>query len=356
MAIKGRLRSLPLVGAATLAVLGVGAITGWALHTALVPPSAPDTSETYTTVELTVGEVSASMNLNAAARWRESEKIVNQATGIVTSVEIGQAEQIEQGKVLYKVNLRPVVAAQGRTPMFRPLALNTEGDDALALQRMLADLGFYSGQQDGNIGPKTEKAIKALQKSLGITQDGVVQPSDIVFFPDIASRVSIDASLVYRGASVVGGEPAITTLEPQPTFTLPVSAEQAQNIEDGTEVTIEGGSGWIAQVAGRDNADDGVVLHLTGETGICGTECSTVALSGESLLPAKVVTQPAVQGTLVPSAALVSLADGSVAVTDSAGETIPVRVKATAQGMSAVDGVREGTLVRIPSSVSRSGG
>ena len=42
------------------------------------------------------------------------------------------------------------------------------------LQRDLKKLGYYTGSIDGDFGPATEKAVKAFQKSRGLTQDGKV--------------------------------------------------------------------------------------------------------------------------------------------------------------------------------------
>ncbi len=43
----------------------------------------------------------------------------------------------------------------------------------LKLQKMLAKLGYYSGNQTGNFGDKTEEAVVAFQKAMGLTADGI---------------------------------------------------------------------------------------------------------------------------------------------------------------------------------------
>ena len=45
-----------------------------------------------------------------------------------------------------------------------------------ALQERLTALGYWLGPTDGIFGPLTEQAVYALQKSAGITRDGVVGP------------------------------------------------------------------------------------------------------------------------------------------------------------------------------------
>ncbi len=69
----------------------------------------------------------------------------------------------------------------------------------------------------------------------------------------------------------------------------------------------------------------------------------------QSLLSARIITQPIVTGVVAPSAALRSDPDGSVSVIDEAGGVAhPVTVVASAKGMSVVDGVAAGLRVRVP--------
>ena len=53
------------------------------------------------------------------------------------------------------------------------LMKNSSGDEVLKLQKMLASLGFYSGNQTGNFGDKTRDAVMAFQKKMGLTADGI---------------------------------------------------------------------------------------------------------------------------------------------------------------------------------------
>lgn len=51
------------------------------------------------------------------------------------------------------------------------------GDDVLALQRRLNELGFDVGRVDGVFGPRTGDAVRELQRNVGITADGTCGPS-----------------------------------------------------------------------------------------------------------------------------------------------------------------------------------
>lgn len=49
----------------------------------------------------------------------------------------------------------------------------SSNDEVLKLQKMLTTLGYYSGNQTGNFGDKTEQAVIAFQKAMGLTADGI---------------------------------------------------------------------------------------------------------------------------------------------------------------------------------------
>ena len=53
------------------------------------------------------------------------------------------------------------------------LMKNSSGDEVRKLQKMLASLGYYSGNQTGNFGDKTRDAVITFQKRMGLTADGV---------------------------------------------------------------------------------------------------------------------------------------------------------------------------------------
>ena len=53
------------------------------------------------------------------------------------------------------------------------LMKNSSGDEVRKLQKILASLGYYSGNQTGNFGDKTRDAVVAFQKKMGLTADGV---------------------------------------------------------------------------------------------------------------------------------------------------------------------------------------
>jgi len=322
--------------------------------TILQPADDPLTSTKHTYVEVTNGEVGATISLNTVAEWSQSSVGVNQASGIVTSTSVRAGAEVGQGSVLYAVDLRPVSVAEGEVPMFRQIASGAQGADVRQLQEMLRALGHYDGASDGRVEAGTTAAIKRWQQSLNLEKTGVVERGDVIFVPQLPARLALDAEKINRGASLAGGETAVRGLSAHPKFWIPASDGQAALIPAGTvvEVTAPDGQIWKGVAAGqkRDTAANTITVEVTGpDDGVlCQDSCAQVPVLGQTTLPSKVVTVEQASGLVVPSSALVTTASGQVAVVDREGERRPVQVVASAKGMSVISGVDEGIRVRVP--------
>lgn len=53
------------------------------------------------------------------------------------------------------------------------------GDDVLALQQRLLDLGFKVGKVDGRFGHRTEQAVRDFQRNVGVPADGTCGPATL---------------------------------------------------------------------------------------------------------------------------------------------------------------------------------
>lgn len=343
-----------LVGGLALAGACVG--VGWAAAAVLTPAADPLEATEFTYVAVAPGEVGSSINLNTVAEWAPVPVGANKAAGTVTEVVVAAGDEVQQGSVLYRVDEKPVVVAQGEVPAYRAIVPETRGEDVAQLQRMLAQLGFYSDDIDGRAMWSTTAAVREWQKSLGVAQTGTVDVGDVIFVPTLPTRVSLDTEVIARGLSVSGGEAVLRGLPASPSFTVPVTDSQAGMMPPGTrvEITSPEGGAWIGFVVDqrRDEQSGTVIVSLAGEDGavICGDECGQIPVTGQAPLPSRIVTVETVTGLVVPSAALVTGGDGQVAVIDDEGERMPVTVTASARGMSLVDGVADGTRVRVPAS------
>lgn len=339
------------------ALMVAGALIAWAVLSVMRPASDVLEATDYTFAEVSTGEVGASLRLNTVAQWTSSPVGSNRADGVVNSVEASSGDDVGQGDVLYTVDLRPVVIAEGPVPMFRDVGAEASGGDVRQIQQLLADLGYYTGPVEGEAGSSTVDAIRAWQGSLGVEQTGVVPVGDVVFVPSLPTRIVLDSELIVRGATLAGGEAVVSALSETPDFTLPVTDAQSALIPTGArvEITSPEDDVWPGQVSDRDrDAETGIVtIHIEGEddAGICGDDCAQIPASGESMLSTVIVTVETVTGLMVPSSAIVTDVNGQTLLIDEDGERLEVTVVASAQGMSIVEGVEDGTRVRVPGDV-----
>ena len=59
--------------------------------------------------------------------------------------------------------------------------LGSRGQEVRSIQTKLKSLGFYKGAVDGIYGAATQKAVRAFQKSVGITADGIAGQKTLLY-------------------------------------------------------------------------------------------------------------------------------------------------------------------------------
>jgi N-acetylmuramoyl-L-alanine amidase len=64
------------------------------------------------------------------------------------------------------------------------------GDDVIALQRRLLDLGFKVGRVDGRFGSATERAVREFQRNIGVPPDGTCGPATLKALSRLTPRVA----------------------------------------------------------------------------------------------------------------------------------------------------------------------
>ena len=91
------------------------------------------------------------------------------------------------------------------------LKVGSEGNEVRSLQSRLKELGYYTGNVDGDFGQSTEEAVKAFQRNNGLTADGKAGSETITEMNSSSARkasssgsnVSGVLELGSRGAEVV---------------------------------------------------------------------------------------------------------------------------------------------------------
>jgi len=64
----------------------------------------------------------------------------------------------------------------GDRPLTYTLSAPMTGDDVMALQTRLAEMGYNTGRPDGIFGPLTDLSVRDFQRHRGLSEDGVFGP------------------------------------------------------------------------------------------------------------------------------------------------------------------------------------
>lgn len=329
-----------------------GAIVGWALAVVFIPKTeeSQDTAVSY--VKARQGEIEDTLKVSATASWRTNETAVNRATGIVTSIPFQSGDIAENGTIVYTVNMRPSVLAQGNIPSYRDLEPGSSGEDVRQLQSMLKALQHLNTEPTGSFDSKTGQAVKRWQKTMGLQESGIVLAGDLVFLPTVPARITLDAESLRVGATLSGGEKVVNGLSSTPVFELRLTPEQARLVDTGTKVVLHPTPehSWSAQTAETRVDKDKVTVNLQSETPdaqICADNCDVLQAGADVQIRAEAVRVPKTGGILVPSTAIAADATQKNYVTDRQGKRHPVTLVASARGMTAVTGIKNGLAVRV---------
>lgn len=344
-------RRAPTAAAWALTVL-VGTGVGWfAGRATFVPPQVAEGSAPVQTFTVADGTVGSSTELTATASWPVSPSGSGAGSGTITSVGVTGGATVSAGDVLYTLDLRPVVIAQGAVPAFRDLGQGATGADVAQLEQFLVGQGLFSGTPDERFTASTAAAVRQWQRRLGVEQSGFVGAGDLVFAAELPARVVLDPQIKV-GAVLSGGEPVLGVAAPLPQFVIVANPDQRSSLPTtGTAVRVEAeGQVWDAVVGDIAYGDAELILTLTALDGgaVCGEQCGLLPFTTDVLrYPAIVEEIPEVTGPMVPLSAVGSDAGGSAYVTTPDGHRIPVSVVASDGSRSVVEGVEVGDVVAL---------
>lgn len=336
-------------GLSVFAAAGAGAV---AASWTLAPPDEPAPTTAPTSVEVVHGSLGRSIDLLGHASWPLTDLGRAAADGTVTSVGVLPWEEVDVGRTLLTVDLRPVVVARGTVPAFRDLGHGDAGDDVTQLRQMLSDLGVETTDPPGVFGASTRQAVTSWQRSMSVEPTGTVMAGDLVYVPELPVRVLL-AEDVAVGQLVSRGDLLIHAVADAPTITAVVSPTQAGVLPLKGELQIGSGEvvwdGIVAESRVEETGEVSLVITAPDGSPVCGTECvDAVPLDptgAASAVTASMVLVPQTEGPVLPRAALSALADGRAAVTTVDGRRIPVEVVASADGQAVVSGIDLGERV-----------
>jgi peptidoglycan hydrolase-like protein with peptidoglycan-binding domain len=326
------------------AIAGAGLLTSEpaagqpAANSALPPATAQITRTTLVETRTESGTLGYGDPVPARAR----------GTGTLTWIA-AEGATVLRGEPLFKVDERPIVVFYGTVPMYRTLSNHFGGADVWQLQENLLELGYTGFAADGIYTQATAAAVLAWQADLGLSQTGMVEPSQVVFTPGpvrIAEHVAGVGDLLGSDNAHILNYTDTTRIV---TVALNV-VEQALAVE-GSAVTVtlpddRTVEGVIAEVGTVVTAEEFAVTVTIADQDALGTlEAAPVDVEFVSATREDVLA--------VPVAALLALAEGGYGVEIVEGNTtriVAVKTGLFANGLVEVSGeaIAEGMMVGVP--------
>lgn len=149
-------------------------------------------------------------------------------SGVVTRVAVSAGQGIASGQELIAVDGTPVYALRGDTPLFRDLSLGAQGPDVLAMANLLVARGTLDpAAADARFGPEVQRAVKTLQRQMGVAADGVFRVSYGAYVP--AGIVAADQVLVDVGDRITSEDPVIRGYGPPLSVAMSVTGGNGES-------------------------------------------------------------------------------------------------------------------------------
>ena len=291
--------------------------------------------------------------------------VINRARGIYTKLPDAGAK-VACGKVLYRVDDKPVLLLCGSTPAYRSLAAGDSGSDVAELNANLVHLGYATRAEldpsSHAFSSATASALEKLQSKLGEDRTGSLTLGQAVFLPESVRVAAVTGEL--GGSAAPGGQVAQATSD---TLVVQVALDPSQQGEvkagDRARITLPGNTsvsgkverlGRVAQSrAGQDGSTAGATIpafvSLDDPTRAGGLDQAPVHV--------EITTRGVEHALNVPVTAIVGTSGGgfAVQVVQAGGRVKLVAVKLglfdTAGGRVQVEGdLRRGEHVVVPSS------
>lgn len=347
-------RTRSLAGMVTLLVIvaALFSVLGWSAHALLSPPEQRAERIEYALTTTSEAVLGRELKLAAQADWTAPYSLSGKKEGTLTTIPTGRQARIQDGEVLYTVDLEPVFALRGAVPSFRDMAQGMNGDDIAQLQSYLFERYESPLKPDGNYGPATESLVKKWQKDNGIEPTGVISMGQIVFVPHLPANISWSDD-VYVGTHLTASTQLFKVFSDAPTFTLPLPEGQLRAAHEGQHVHLSyEGHQWQARIATIiSNSEERTLVAtleaIPGEERICGDTCDLIPPAGLKGIEANVEIIPEEKGIVVPTHAIRVDASGQTVLVDESGTQLPVSVGISVGGRTIVTGVDSGIKIRV---------
>ncbi|HLI02211.1 MAG TPA: peptidoglycan-binding protein [Acidimicrobiales bacterium] len=253
--------------------------------------------------------------LSGTLGYAGTYQVVDKATGTVTWLpSVGQV--IDEGKVLYRVNTKPVVLLYGRVPAFRTLKEGKTGADVKELNVDLVALGYASRSAlppSDSFSAETADALKKLQAALGVKETGRLELAQAVFLP---GRLRITTVPVTLGGPAPAGGAILsaTSTTRQVSINLNTSQQSEVAVGDRVSITLPDGQTTPGRVSSVGNVASNGSSGSTVPVIVAPTDPKATGAFDQAPVEVYVVANRARHVLAVPTDALLALASGGYAV------------------------------------------
>ena len=226
--------------AVLVAVTATGGVVVMAGAKQPAPPAQPTSANTAQVERRTLSAmVSQAGTLTYRGRPDGSPySVIDQSRGTYTKLPVA-GQVISQGRVLYRVNDRPVVLLYGSTPVYRTISAGASGPDVAELNADLVALGYVTSAQlsrtSASFGPATATALKKLQATLRVTQSGRLTLGQAVFEPTAVRVTTVSAQ---PGGTAQPGQTVMQATSTTRQVQVALDASQQTEVAVGDKVTI----------------------------------------------------------------------------------------------------------------------
>ncbi len=355
---RRRARRVLLAAAGAVLVL---AAAGWVLSRddgGRTPRAA--TSAGLVPVSVERRDLLSSQSVPGKLGYADPRTMASPLAGVVTALP-SEGAVVAAGRVLLRVDGQPVVLLSGGVPMYRTLSVGSRGPDVLELERNLHRLRYDAERPltvDDRYTGATAQAVRRLQRHLGVTQTGVLGPSEAVF---AAGPRRVGTIRVSLGARVAPGTPLMQTTSVRRLVSLTIDAADRATVHRGQRVTVTLPSGaprggriaTVGRVA-REQAQGqstrtvvDVTVRLASRHGLAGLDEAPVSVALTSTAARDVLVVPVTALRARPGRGYAVLVPGGGARTRLVS-VVPGRF---AGGYVAISGpgLRAGMKVLVPS-------
>ena len=161
------------------------------------------------TVNITTRDLVTYNETTATLGFVDSSTVSSPIDGTVTSI-VAAGDTVDAGTVVAYIDGAPIVALVGDIPTFRALsATSTDGADIRQLEQNLVVLGYDPNAEiaiDNHFDAATTAAVNRWAADLGVTEDGIVPKTRVVYVP---GRLLVDTVPASVGSHVASGGPLL---------------------------------------------------------------------------------------------------------------------------------------------------